>query len=208
MTLPLRNPEDAVNQALIRIGHNQRIQNIMEGSLEANAALEVYAQTRDELLRAGNWYFAQTTIAAGTPLKYGLPGGYFDTAWDPATNPPPPWLFSYTYPDDCLKVRSLQPLVGGLFLVSMAPQPTLFAEYNDPTYTPARKVILSNVETPRLTYTRQVVDPLTWEAGFATAFVAALAQQLSLAMEAQKAGIQFPAQDAAVQRVRAEGEHG
>jgi hypothetical protein len=209
MTLSVRNPEDAVNEALVRIGHSKRIQNIQEGSPEANAALEVYAQTRDELLRNGDWYFAQATIV-GTVLKFGDPNGYFATAWDPITNPPPPWLFSYTYPTDCLKVRHMKPMQGGQFLVQMAPQPTLNAEYNDDTYSPARKVILSNVESAIITYTRQVTNPLLWESGFAEAFVAALARRLGLVLEAQKQGgaMQFAAQDEMMQRVTAEGERG
>lgn len=204
MTVSVSTPEDVVNEALVRIGHPRRVDNMQEGSMEANAALEIYAQTRDEILRKGDWYFAQGVVT-GTVLKYGLPAGYFNTPWTVAY-PPPPWLFEYTYPDDCLKVRALKSAAGGMFLVPMRPLPTLFAEFNDVTYTPARKTILTNVEDAIITYTRRVTLPTAWEASFAEAFVAAVARRLAFSF--QKNAVEIAARDEMVQAATAEAERG
>jgi hypothetical protein len=204
MTVSVSTPEDVVNEALVRIGHTRRVNNMQEGSPESNAALEIYAQTRDDLLRTGNWYFAQGVVE-GTVLKYGLPQGYFNTPWTPAY-PPMPWLYEYTYPDDCLKVRALRPLAGGQFLVNMRPLPTLFSEFNDNTYTPVRKTILTNVENAIITYTRRVTLPTVWEASFAEAFIAAMARRLAFAFEKQT--VEIAARDEMVQAAKADMEQG
>lgn len=176
MTLSVRSPEDVVNLALVRIGYPMRVSNMFEGSKAANAALDVYAQTRDELLRQNDWGFAQRdimlTLLKQAPLSGYIPPNTWSTAY-----PPLPWLFEYGYPQDCLKVRAVKP--SPLFVPSFDPQPNIYALSNDVTFNTASKVILCNVPDAVLVYTGQITDPLTWEADFVEGVAAALARRLA-----------------------------
>ena len=111
-------------------------------------ALRIYSETRDEMLRAFDWGFAERNINM-TLLKSAPAGGYFPpNVWNPVTNPPPPWAFEYGYPSDCLKVRSVKPVP--MFVQNFDPQPNVFAVENDNALNPAQKVILCNVPSAML----------------------------------------------------------
>jgi hypothetical protein len=174
MPASIRNPADVVNLALVRIGYTKAVGNLYDGSDAANKALTIYAQTRDDLMRDGEWDFCRRDVAP-TLLKSG-PDNYFDTPWDGPTMPPAPWRFEYAYPGDCLKVRRLSPAPG--FTFNPAPQPTLFQVANDQYFTPARRVILCNIQSAILTYAGQVTDPASWPPDFVEAAAAELAIRL------------------------------
>lgn len=197
--------EQLVNQALSRIGFPEYIGSIFDGTTEARAALNVYAQTRDELLRANDWGFAERNVSL-TLLKQAPLTGYIPPqAWDPAQHPPPGWLFSYAYPSDCLKVRNVKPVP--LFPLQFDPQSWTSSVENDNTFTPPQKVILCNVPAAMMVYTGQVTDPSTWEADFTEAMVAALGRRLAPVL----VGIQkvpLAEADAAKTEAVAEGEQG
>lgn len=177
MSSSVTSPEDIVNLALVRIGRKQRITNMYDGSPAANAALNIYAQTRDEMLRAVDYGFAQREVAL-TLLKAAPPTGYFPPdQWDGTLHPPPPFLFEYTYPADCLKIRSIK--AAPMFVMNFDPQPIVFQTPNDNYYTPPQKVILCNIESAMLIYTGQVTNPVTWEADYVEALAAALARRLA-----------------------------
>ena len=55
----ITNPADLVNLAMIKLGRNERVGSLYEGSKWAKAALSIYGQTRDALLRAGDYGFAE-----------------------------------------------------------------------------------------------------------------------------------------------------
>jgi len=184
MTLPLSSPEDIINYGLAKIGHPQRIGSVYDGSDASKKALDVYAQTRDQMLRDGDWDFATRNVAM-TLLKsapsYLAPG----TPWS-STYPPIPWKYEYQYPDDCLKVRAikLQPLFPTQ--ANYQPQSINFSITNDNGYTPAKKVILCNVPQPSLLiYTAQVTDPTVWEASFTEALATQIAERLAPSLNPQ-----------------------
>lgn len=177
MATVITSPADVVNLALASIGYKDRIGSIFEGSMPAKQALDIYSQTRDELLRATDYGFAERNLNL-TLLKQAPAGGYFPpNVWNGTNNPPPPWVFSYTYPTDCLKVRSLKQMP--LFVMDFDPQPNVFAIENDNYFTPARKVILCNVPSAMLVYTGQVTDPTTWESDFIEEFADELGRRLA-----------------------------
>lgn len=129
MSAVLQSPADIINDALVRIGYKLRIASLQDGSEAASEALNIYGQTRDEMLRNGNWMFAQKT-ATLTLLKSAPAGGYIPpTQWNPTTNPPLPYSYEYLYPDDCLKVRAVKSVP--LFLFNPDPQPKLFTIGSD-----------------------------------------------------------------------------
>ena len=157
--IAVQSPEDVVNLALTRVGHPFRVTNIMDGSPQASAALNVYAQTRDELLRQKNWDFAKVIVSAATT-------GY--TA-------PPPWVVEYTYPDDCLKIRQL---FNSIYLASTNnPVPTYYTIGQNVSL--AQKVIWSNTYFATIVYTKQVTAPTEWEADFTELMAAALGKRLA-----------------------------
>lgn len=186
MVASVTSPADVVNLALQRIGYKGRVGNLFEGSTAAKDALDVYAQTRDELLRKGDWGFAERNVSP-LLLKSAPATGYTPPdVWTPA-NPPLPWRYEYAYPDDCLDVRAIKP--PSVFVIDFDPQPVVFTIANDNQLNPPRKVILCNVADAILTYTGQVTNPATWEPDFIEAFAAALGRRLApslVSMEAAK----------------------
>lgn len=179
MAATILTPADVINLALARIGFKGRVGSLYDGSLSAKKALDVYGQTRDQLIRAGQWDFAER-IAAGTLIKSAPLGGYNPaTPWT-SIYPGLPWLFSYAYPDDCLKVRSVRPTP--LFIPNFDPQFNVFSIDNDNSFAPAQRVILCNVPAAIITYAGQVTDPTTWDADFIEALAAALGRRLAPAL--------------------------
>ncbi len=184
MPLSLQSPEDILNASLGRIGHATRIGDIYEGSPASAAALDIYAQTRDELLRQQDWGFAERNIAA-TLLKSAPVEGYAVAPWNPVTNPPLPWLFEYAYPVDCLKVRAVKPTP--VFVPNFSPRPFTFSVANDTIAGTAQQVILSSVPSAILVYTGQITDMLTWESLFVEALIDTLGRRLAPVLSAMNA---------------------
>lgn len=192
MTTSVSSPEDCINNALTRIGYKRRIGSIWEGTEAARRSLDIYSQTRDELLRTMDWGFARRDLEM-TKLKQ-APANYVPpTAWNPLTNPPPPWLYEYAYPSDCLRVRAVKPVP--IFVPDFDPQPYVFAIDNDDSGEIPQKVILCNVAPPAvLTYSGQVTDPQDWEADFVEILCAALGRRLA-ALLASLDVVKLEAQD-------------
>lgn len=174
----LTNPGAIVNAALDRVGYKKRIGSLYDGSEASVKALDIYGQARDEMLRSFDWGFAERDVTL-TLLKTAPVGGYTPLAPWTTANPIPPWTYEYTYPGDCLKVRSLR-YVG--LIPEYDPQAIEFRIANDNSYTPARRVILTNLAQATLVYTSQITDPLTWDVGFTEFFITALGQRLAPAL--------------------------
>lgn len=203
MAAVINSPADVANLALKRLGYRLKVASLYDGSNASNHLLDIYGQTRDDMLRNGEWGFAQRMIV-GTVLKFG-PTNYFDTPWDPATMPPMRWRFEYAYPDDCLKVRSVRPQPG--FLVDMTPLPQLFRVVNDNGFTPSRRVIVCNVEAAIIVYSAQVTDPAQWDVSFVDALAAGLARRVAPVL-ANLNLVQVEARDEAVSVAQAKLEQG
>ena len=205
MTASVSSPADAVNIALRKIGYKLRVGSLYEGSLAAKNALDLYAQTRDQLLRQDDWGFAERNIQM-TLLKSAPVNGYIPpVTWNPATNPPIPWKFEYQRPTDCLKIRSVKPTP--LFVPNYDPQPHIFGEANDTTLTPPAQVILCNVANALLVYTGQITDLTAWEADTIETFVDALAERLAPSLASMQAVQMITAQEVASKQT-AEMEQG
>ena len=177
-TTTIRGPVDCINAALVQIGWESQIGSLWDGSKAAQNALAIYGQTRDDLLRSGDWGFAQVT-AVMTLLKSAPLGGYIPgvNPWDPATSPPPPWAYSYQYFPDCLRVRSVKPMP--LFIINYDPQPNPFAIIDDTSYSPSQKVICCNVQYALCVYVRQETNPLLWDSNFTETLIDRLGERLA-----------------------------
>jgi hypothetical protein len=158
--------ENLLNAALRRIGYATPVGYIYEGSKAGRVALDVYGQTRDDLLKMKDWPFAARDVTLSANGQ----------------TPPNPWPYEYSWPSDCLKVRYVQPLALGV-MPNLDPRPTLFTDYNDQRTSPPSKAILANISPATLVYTAQVTDPATWEPGFTEALIDELARRLVVALE-------------------------
>jgi hypothetical protein len=172
MPASLQSPADIINASLSQIGFKDRVANLYEGSKQAKAALDIYGQTRDEMLRMGEWPFAQRDVA-GTLIKSAPVGGYVPpTVWS-NSYPPLPWLYEYGYNSDFIKVRAVKP--APILVPNFSPQPYLFAIANDGN----QRVVLSNVANAVITYVGQVTNPTDMPPDFVEAFIAALGRRLA-----------------------------
>lgn len=173
---PITSPSDIVNVALRRIGYKLRVGSLYDGSKAASNALDIFSQTRDELLQQNDWPFSERNVAM-TLLKQAPVLGYIPpTVWSTAY-PPLPWIFEYAWPDDCLKVRAVKP--APLFVPNFDPQPNVFATPNDNSLAPPARVICCNVPSALLVYTGQVTDPTAWNADFVEVVASALGRRLA-----------------------------
>jgi len=180
MTTSASTPADIVNASLLRVGYKNQIGNLYDGSEAAQVALALYGQTRDNLIRMGDWGFAQREILL-TLLKF-APASYVPgvTDWDPATYPQLGYKYEYAFPDNCLKIRALRPVP--IYVPEIDPSPWSFSIANDPYYTPARRVILTNLQNASAVYAGRVTDPTTWPVDFTESLIETLAEPLAAAL--------------------------
>jgi hypothetical protein len=172
ITTSLKNPAEVANAALVRMGFKLRVGSLFDGSDHASSILDIYGQTRDQMLREYDYDFAEQT-AALTLLKFVPTAGY---PWDPVSMPPAGWAFEYAFPSNALKIRIIQPQPN--FLFNPDPQFYPFSEYNDPRFTPPQRVLLSNVQNAQASFTARITDPTTWDVAFTDALAIRLAALL------------------------------
>jgi|SRR5215472_950602 len=183
--------EQICNAALLGASIRWRIGSIYEGSPEAKVCLEFYSQARDELLDAQDWSFNRRT-APLTKLKGPPPaGGYSNTnPWNDFTVPAPGWLYEYAYPSDCIDLRGITEMPGGM--PDLDPVPQVWRVDNDPTPNlvgnppttavgPEAKVIFTNVANAIGVYRSRVTDPGMFDPGFVTALISLLTERINRA---------------------------
>lgn len=131
--------QNIVNQALIALGHPRVLGTLRDGSKEANAALEVYAPTVEEISRAVHWGFARKQVTL-TLLQdaSGVTGAAQAAANLPVTVGNGTvgmgqWLYEYAWPIDCMKARYIP------------------ANYGVQSPVPANNIVPSNPAAPLTT---------------------------------------------------------
>lgn len=158
-----------------------------------------YDNVRDRLLRAANWGFAKKVFtgnllksAPGTPDNTDTPGPW-TKAW-----PAPPWLYSYGYPSDCLRIRAVraQPYYtdnetaipifpygyGGQWPIPHNPDSSFAFEKAFDTDSNNRQITIinTNVVQALLVYTARVTEINAFDTNFADALESALASEAAL----------------------------
>lgn len=95
----MSSPIDLCNSALAEIGTQSQINSFTEASAEAFNCQLFYDPMRRSLLRQAPWGFARKQVALSL----------LDQASNYTTSTPPfyPFLYSYAYPADCMKLRYL-----------------------------------------------------------------------------------------------------
>lgn len=159
MATVLTSPELIVNAAFAKLGYSGRVSDLRDGSDDSQYAIAIYSETRDALLRSGIWDFAKKTVTLSTSGQAA----------------PVPWSNSYTYPTDCIRVRSVYAAAAQTADLN-DPLPTIWSVADDPV---AGKVILSNSAAATIVYTARVTNPTQWDSLFADTLVDELAEAMS-----------------------------
>jgi len=188
------------NRALASIGSRSSIASLAEQSNEAEQCNLIYEATRDEVIQMADWNFARKVAylsllksAPGTPSN---PTG--SIAWS-TDFPPPPWLYEYGYPSDCIQVQWLVPqiqtgLIGTPFMsnqIGMYPYvsgPAARFEVASDTNSQGSRinVVLTNQYQAIARYTMRITDPNLFGAQFVQALTAVLAAKLAQALTGDK----------------------
>lgn len=184
------------NQALSLLGTRSTIASINEASTEARQCKLLFDTTRDAVLRAAPWSFA-TAMEAGALLK-SAPGTPENptaagTVWNSATTPPPPWLYTYAYPADCVAIREVAAQTGAVASVPIfgaatrygygsGPNRYRWSKGNDIISGSQAVVLWTDARQALFTYTRRVTDVNLWDELFADAFTSALAAEIAFAL--------------------------
>jgi len=195
---------DIANQVLGQIGSRATIASFDERSNEALAMRTYYSDTLDALLRAAPWNFATVSqyltlfkAAPGTPEN---PSGGSPT-WLPSY-PPVPWLYSYYYPDQCVKFRYVMPQVnpGGvsgtpIFSVpSYVPVPPVstqaarFKVYSDTSDAGNKMTAIATNQSQAIgVWIERIENVALWDPSFKQAFIDALAARVAIPITGDRA---------------------
>lgn len=186
--MAISSPEDLCNEALRAIGFRTVIGDIYEGSQQSRACLEIYSQTRDEILTQDFASDYARSLLALTLLKGPPPfGGYSAVgAWSPIY-PAPGFLYEYAYPADMIELGAI--MSPATPLPDFDPQPAVWRVDNDPlpivsghpptAAGPPQKVILTNLANAVAVYRRRVTDLTLWEPPGLQAFITRMAAKLA-----------------------------
>ena len=170
--------EGIANQALDLIGYKRHIGNVYEGSAASVKVLDLWGQTRDELLiqMKPDWAKkdAPLTLLRTAPDQYDP-----ITPWSSAY-PPLPWKYEYGYPVDC--VHDLQIKVTPWLFPIWRPRPMPYRL----NYTTGIRTILTNEPSAILIYISNAFNPDDWEPDFIWMMVVTLAKKLSSSMPAKE----------------------
>ena len=205
MTASIQTPADAVNAALTRIGYKMSVGSLLDGSDAAKAALNLYGQTRDDILRSSDPNFAKRALTM-TLLKAAPVNGYVPPIVPGPTYPPLPWYYEYAWPSDCLELRSIRP--QPVFIQDFDPQPVSFLISNDNAYSPPQRVILCNIQDAIMTYTGRITDLTTWDVSSVEELIAALARRLTPSFVKDLNAVKLAMGDEQQETVAAEKEQG
>ena len=185
-------------KALYRLGVREQIDDLLAGSSEeVQVCKAFYADTRDSLLRAGNWPFATRRYKPGGPLSYTRSG----------------WSYAYTLPDDLIRVQYIWP--GGTNQVGFTLPPDLarLGIWQNPR-TPRKdqripyaieaanapsdaQILLTDLQTPEIVYTSQILDISKYDPLFSDALTWALADDMAMALTISPERAKFAKEKAA-----------
>jgi hypothetical protein len=183
------------NRALSGIGTRSTIASLDEDSNEAIQCALIYEDTRDEVLQAAFWNFAQkTALLSLLKSAPGTPTNLTSTASNWTSDfPAPPWLYEYAYPSDGIQVRTIiqqiqnqyvgTPFTTGgspIYPYSIGPGSFFEVATDLDASGAAINVILTNQYQAIARYTQRVTDPNLFGAQFAEALVQALSAKLAV----------------------------
>lgn len=206
----MTSPVDICNRALSEAGARSTITDVDDGSEEGTVCALWYDVMRRRLLRAAPWAFARKTFSLSQ-----LGSALDNTA-------PYPWLYKYTYPADCLRLRYILPptpprgdtnVVGTLSDNPYFGGPSRANRFIVANDTDAegnnRRVVLANIQSAQAVYIRDEQNPDIFDDLFTGALEAALAAKFAIPLSgnvAMRAQFIQSASDAIIQARAADNE--
>lgn len=174
------------NLALSAVGTRSSISSLSENSAEARQCALHYGQALDRMLRAANWNFARKQVSLALLKDANFPG--------PSGLPPLPWVYSYAYPSDCIRLRYLMPTFqagSNSSLIVTAPEwsgpPIRFVVAMDEDQQGNdTQVVLTNQPQALAVYTKRVTNPAFFDATFLEGFYNYLGARLAIALTGDK----------------------
>lgn len=149
--------ENICNQALDIMGYPRHIGNIYEGSKAARIALDLYVQTRYEVLASQPWYFARSEL----------------TLTATGTTPAGPWAFEFTYPANAVRLWFVKPAV-----IPVDPAPVRWLESYDTALGGTKRSILTTFSPAVAVFTQGVSDPASFPSEFTYTLILALSKKM------------------------------
>lgn len=147
------------NLALSNIG-KANISDLNEASAEAKSCKQFYAHTRDTLLQAYPWRWAQKTLALA----------------EVTNNKANRWDYAYARPSDCLKIRR----VVDEMLQDYVPYELRAVKAGGFDYAVEGSIIYTHLAPAYLEYTARIDDPTLFPALFQDALAWHLAVRLAM----------------------------
>lgn len=178
------------NRALLGVGARAQVSSVMpsDGSVEGDACSTLFQSTFEQVARTAPWncLTKQVTLSLLQAAK-GTPENPDGTTYPV---PPNPWLYSYTYPADCLDLQYIVPSFpantgtnstpifninnsAGTWLPTGGQIPFKVQSIIQPNQAPIL-AILTNQDQAQAVYTTNNANPNSWDSLFQQAMVAAL----------------------------------
>jgi len=154
---------DIANRALSHTGTDQSIVSLDEKSKEARICARWYEASRDQLLRAFPWNFAQRRVTLAS-----------------IANPPTDWAFQYRYPTNCLVLHDVY--AEGDWHPGRQGHGRDLPAWQVASTGDGGRVILTVIENAQATYTARVEDPNLLPPDFAQALEFTLAANIAMPM--------------------------
>lgn len=171
MAYPSAADLEAANDALIRLAEVP-IASFADGSKPARVISALYPRVRALMFGALDWGFATAKLALTAPVAA-----------------VPPWLWEYALPDGVVQPRYVQSADGTVL------GPKYFEQGVRPD--DSARVLWCDLNPVTLVYTREIIDPLKWDADFYSAFTLQLAAEIALPITGKPQLAQAMAQSAA-----------
>jgi hypothetical protein len=196
----MTNQVDICNRALLAMGNKQTVSQInpSDGSVEANSCSILFTPCFESLARVAQWDCLRTQKTLNLVMaQKGTPENINGTTLPVS---PQPWKYAYSYPNDCIAVRQLFPIISnGSSQLNNFTSPTIDYSYlqdqdntaldfvvsvgNDLTNNPI-KYILTNLQNAGVIYTWNQPNPELWDSQFQEAMTLYLASKLVMALSA------------------------
>lgn len=182
---------DIWNMALGRVKVSALIQGEDERSTESNACNTFWEHSLESTLAALDWNFARSRVSLA----------------ELSEAPPSEWTYRYAYPTNCVEARYIYP-----DSVVLPPDPMIPFQVVLNTAGDARN-ILCDISPAELTYTRNIVNPVLFSAGFVEALSWKLGAEIGPSLGANAKAVvaagdsfQTAIQQASVQNIK-EGQN-
>lgn len=168
---------DICNRALQIAQARATITALNDGSNEANNCNLIYNTIVDWCFSVANWNFARKTDVLAVSKALSTTPSVWSTSF-----PPPPWIYSYLYPSDAVRIQYVIAQTLGPTGNTWAGRPAKFAVAMDTIAAVQRRVILTDQASAIAIYTTTITDPTYWPSYFSQAVVSTLAWMLAGAL--------------------------